>query len=85
MDQIRKGWFSELNDLWPGQCMSLEVQQVLQHTKSQYQDIVVLQTKHHGRALILDGIIQCTEHDEFAYQEMISFLPLCAHPDTVGC
>ncbi|KAJ3618387.1 hypothetical protein MTP99_006387 [Tenebrio molitor] len=81
MDQIRKGWFSELNDLWPGQCMSLEVQQVLQHTKSQYQDIVVLQTKHHGRALILDGIIQCTEHDEFAYQEMISFLPLCAHPD----
>ncbi|RZC35079.1 Spermine synth and/or Methyltransf 26 domain containing protein [Asbolus verrucosus] len=36
--------------------------------------------KHHGKALILDGIIQCTEHDEFSYQEMISFLPLCAHP-----
>lgn len=29
--------------------------------------------------MILDGIIQCTQHDEFAYQEMISFLPLCAH------
>lgn len=36
--------------------------------------------KSHGRALILDGIIQCTESDEFAYQEMISFLPLCSHP-----
>lgn len=36
--------------------------------------------KNHGKALILDGIIQCTENDEFSYQEMISFLPLCAHP-----
>lgn len=35
----------------------------------------------HGRALILDGIIQCTEKDEFSYQEMISFLPLCCHPN----
>lgn len=31
--------------------------------------------------MILDGIIQCTQRDEFAYQEMISFLPLCAHPN----
>lgn len=30
--------------------------------------------------MILDNIIQCTEKDEFAYQEMISFLPLCCHP-----
>lgn len=35
----------------------------------------------HGRALILDGIIQCTVKDEFSYQEMISFLPLCCHPN----
>ncbi|KAK4877784.1 hypothetical protein RN001_010290 [Aquatica leii] len=79
MDQIKKGYFSEKNDLWPGQCFSLEVKEVLHHEKSDFQDIVVLKTKNHGRALILDGIIQCTEHDEFAYQEMISFLPLCAH------
>lgn len=34
----------------------------------------------HGRVLILDGIIQCSLKDEFSYQEMISFLPLCCHP-----
>lgn len=28
---------------------------------------------------MLDGAIQCTEFDEFSYQEMISFLPLNAH------
>lgn len=33
----------------------------------------------HGRTLILDGIIQCTEHDEFSYQEMMALVPLCAH------
>jgi hypothetical protein len=37
--------------------------------------------KSFGRALVLDGIIQCTERDEFCYQEMISFLPLCSHPN----
>lgn len=79
MEQIKNGWFSEKNDLWPGQYFSLEVEKVLHHEKSDYQDILVIKTKSHGTTLILDGIIQCTEHDEFAYQEMISFLPLCAH------
>ena len=37
-------------------------------------------SESHGKVLVLDGIIQCTENDEFAYQEMISFLPLCSHP-----
>jgi spermidine synthase len=31
--------------------------------------------------LALDGAIQCTEKDEFSYQEMISFLPLTVHPN----
>lgn len=30
---------------------------------------------------MLDGVIQCTERDEFSYQEMISFLPLNCHPN----
>lgn len=29
----------------------------------------------------MDGIIQCTERDEFSYQEMISMLPLNSHPN----
>lgn len=31
--------------------------------------------------MVLDGVIQCTSRDEFSYQEMISFLPLCCHPN----
>ncbi|XP_071453628.1 spermidine synthase [Hetaerina americana] len=80
MDALKKGWFSEICTLWPGMCLSLEVEEILHSEKSKYQDIMVLKTKSHGRVLTLDGIIQCTEADEFSYQEMISYLPLCSHP-----
>lgn len=81
MEAIRNGWFSEISDeLWPGQCFSLKVKKVLHEEKSKYQDIKILETETFGIALILDGVIQCTERDEFSYQEMISFLPLTMHP-----
>ncbi|XP_053998880.1 spermidine synthase [Hylaeus anthracinus] len=81
MDTMKPGWFSEINDLWPGVSLSLEVVDILHRERSRYQDVMVLQTKSHGKALILDGIIQCTERDEFSYQEAIAFLPLCSHPN----
>lgn len=78
---MKPGWFSEISELWPGMALSLEVAKILHKERSQYQDVLVVETKSHGRALMLDGIIQCTESDEFSYQEMISFLPLCSHPN----
>ncbi|KAH8255032.1 hypothetical protein KR032_006213 [Drosophila birchii] len=81
MDSLTHGWFSELQaDLWPGQSFSLKVKEVIHKEKSKFQDIQIVETETYGRCLILDGIIQCTARDEFSYQEMISFLPLCAHP-----
>ena len=43
------------------------------------QDIMVFDSETYGRVLVLDGVIQLTERDEFAYQEMIAHLPLFAH------
>lgn len=37
-----------------------------------------LQSSTYGKALVLDGIVQLTEKDECAYQEMIVHLPLCS-------
>ncbi|CAL1532620.1 unnamed protein product [Lymnaea stagnalis] len=79
MNGIKEGWFSEISELWPGQCMSLEVDKVLHHEKSKYQDILVFKSKTFGNVLVLDGVIQCTEKDEFSYQEMLAHLPLCSH------
>lgn len=36
-------WFSEVNDLWPGQSFSLKVKEVVHHEKSKFQDILVLE------------------------------------------
>ncbi|CAI9731257.1 DDB1CUL4-associated and CUL4-associated factor 12-like [Octopus vulgaris] len=80
MNKLKDGWFSEVSDLWPGQCMSLEIEQVLHKEKSDFQDIMILKSKSFGTVLVLDGVIQCTERDEFAYQEMIANLPLNSHP-----
>uniref|UniRef100_A0A3Q1HIF8 Spermidine synthase n=1 Tax=Acanthochromis polyacanthus TaxID=80966 RepID=A0A3Q1HIF8_9TELE len=74
------GWFTESCALWPGQAMSLQVEEVLYNKKSKFQDVMVFKSKTYGNVLVLDGVIQCTERDEFAYQEMIANLPLCSHP-----
>ncbi|KJE94058.1 spermidine synthase [Capsaspora owczarzaki ATCC 30864] len=79
-DSIQDGWFTEKSDLWPGQGLALKVKQVLHHAKSDFQDILVFQSESYGNVLVLDGAVQVTERDEFAYQEMIAHLPLCIHP-----
>uniref|UniRef100_A0A914YRR9 Spermidine synthase n=1 Tax=Panagrolaimus superbus TaxID=310955 RepID=A0A914YRR9_9BILA len=71
----------EMGGAWPGQAFSLQIEEVLFHEKSKYQDVLVFKSKTYGNVLILDGIIQCTERDEFAYQEMLAHLPLFAHPN----
>jgi len=35
----------------------------------------------YGNVLVLDGIVNCTERDEFSYQEMLTHPALCSHPD----
>lgn len=46
--------------------------------RSEYQDVAVFKTEAFGNVLVLDGVIQCTDRDEFAYQEMLTHLPLQA-------
>ncbi|KAM7269560.1 hypothetical protein ACFE04_025057 [Oxalis oulophora] len=75
------GWFSEISPMWPGEAHSLKVEKVLFKGKSDYQDVMVFQSATYGKVLILDGVIQLTERDECAYQEMITHLPLCSIPN----
>lgn len=77
---IKDGWFSEIEDdsLWPGQKFSIKVEEVILNGKSEFQDILVFRSSTYGMVLVLDGIIQVSERDEFAYQEMISHIPLFA-------
>ncbi|KAI5118731.1 hypothetical protein M0805_000061 [Coniferiporia weirii] len=78
---IRDGWFREISSQWPGQAMTLKVNKILHVEKSLYQDVLVFESATFGNVLVLDGVIQCTERDEFSYQEMIAHLPLASHPN----
>ena len=67
--------------MWPGQAMTLKVDKVLHHEKSQYQDVLLFKSTDYGNVLVLDNVIQATERDEFSYQEMITHLALNSHPN----
>ncbi|KAL2550639.1 Spermine synthase [Forsythia ovata] len=89
---VVSGWFSELqsssdkaqkelyfhNPMWPGEAHSLKVEKILFKEKSEYQEVLVFESSIYGKVLVLDGIVQLTEKDECAYQEMITHLPLCS-------
>ncbi|XP_054159320.1 spermidine synthase-like [Oppia nitens] len=80
MDSFKKGWFTETGVLNSSTTnLSIRVDQIIHEQKSDYQNILVFQSELFGRCLVLDDAIQCTEKDEFSYQEMIAFLPLNSH------
>ncbi|NOG68807.1 polyamine aminopropyltransferase [Roseicella sp. DB1501] len=55
------------------------VSRELARVKSDFQDIMVFESETHGRVMLLDGVVQITEADEFVYQEMLAHVPLLAH------
>eukprot|EP00560_Eucampia_antarctica_P006569 CAMPEP_0197830806 /NCGR_PEP_ID=MMETSP1437-20131217/7412_1 /TAXON_ID=49252 ORGANISM="Eucampia antarctica, Strain CCMP1452" /NCGR_SAMPLE_ID=MMETSP1437 /ASSEMBLY_ACC=CAM_ASM_001096 /LENGTH=261 /DNA_ID=CAMNT_0043433423 /DNA_START=166 /DNA_END=947 /DNA_ORIENTATION=- len=61
--------------------MSLKVKEVVYHGRSEFQDILIFDSTDYGRVLVLDGVINLTERDEFTYQEMMAHVPLFSHPN----
>lgn len=47
--------------------MTLKVNKILHVEKSLYQDVLVFESETYGNVLVLDGVIQCTERDEFSW------------------
>lgn len=70
-------WFSErLHDDW-GQKM--EIKERLFTKKSPFQRIQIIETSRFGKMLVLDGIVQTNEGDEFIYHEMLTHVPILTH------
>ena len=70
-------WVNET--LYPDWGQRFRVTRELARAKSAFQDIAILETSSHGRIMLLDGVVQITEADEFVYQEMLAHVPLLAH------
>jgi spermidine synthase len=70
-------WVNET--LYPDWGQRFLVKRELARVTSAFQDIVIFESHSHGRVMMLDGVVQITEMDEFVYQEMITHVPLLAH------
>jgi spermidine synthase len=70
-------WVNE--SLYPEWGQRFRVKRALSRVRSSFQDIFVFESFTHGRVMLLDGVVQITEADEYIYQEMLAHVPLLAH------
>lgn len=69
-------WSETLYDAY-GQ--SFSVDKVYFESKTEHQHLMIFHNAMFGRVMVLDGIVQTTEKDEFIYHEMLTHVPLFAH------
>lgn len=60
--------------------LSFKVVSTLHSEQTPYQRLDVVETERFGKLLLLDGMVQTTERDEFVYHEMITHPALLTHP-----
>ncbi|NPA70270.1 MAG: polyamine aminopropyltransferase [Crenarchaeota archaeon] len=61
--------------------MIMKISKVIQQTRSQYQNIEIVELTEYGRALVLDGLVQSTEVDEHIYHESLVHPAMITHPN----
>lgn len=73
-------WFEEILEFESGRTIKIKINDLIEKYDSKFQRIEIYDTKPFGKMLVLEGIIMCTEWDEFAYHEMITHVPMFVHP-----
>lgn len=71
-------WLTEKHT--EGYSVNWKVKETLYTEQTDYQHLAVVDTHELGKALVLDGIVQTTEMDEFIYHEMIAHPAMLTHP-----
>ena len=64
--------------LYPGYSQALRIDKILYEGRTSFQEVRLIENEHFGRVLLLDGVVQTTERDEFFYHEMMLHPALCA-------
>jgi len=72
-------WFTEKQTAGVG--LTCKVRRTLHSETTPFQTLDVIETEEFGRMLVLDGMVQTTERDEFVYHEMIAHIAMQTHPN----
>lgn len=75
------GWFFEKTPMEGGFSLGAKIVEKLADERSDFQHIQIFQAEKFGKMLVLDGVIQVTESDEFSYHEMFVHVPMSVHPN----
>ncbi|OUM95858.1 MAG: spermidine synthase [Firmicutes bacterium ZCTH02-B6] len=65
----------------PAVGITCKVIRTLLDEQTDYQHMAIVETEQFGRMLLLDGMVQTTEVDEFVYHEMIVHVAMNTHPN----
>lgn len=68
-----------IETLYHGYGQAFEVEEVLYEEKTDHQHLLIFRNALFGRVMVLDGVVQTTEKDEFVYHEMLAHVPILAH------
>ncbi len=69
-----------VTEKWQDVQIQYRIQSVLYEDNSEFQHTQIVDSDRYGRMLLLDGIVQTTEKDEFIYHEMLVHVPMLSHP-----
>jgi len=64
----------------PASGIFFRAKRLLLSEKTPFQKMEIYETASHGRVLLLDGLVQTTEKDEFFYHEMLVHPAMTSHP-----
>lgn len=73
----RVEWVTEK---WPNVETRYRIKSILYDEKTEFQHLKLVDSHEFGRMLLLDGVVQTTEKDEFIYHEMMVHVPMLSHP-----
>merc|ERR1719389_281864 len=68
-------------ELEPGLRCQYRLKQILASTKSQWQNVDMVDIEPFGNTLVIDGLIQSTQCDEFVYHECLVHPAMLSHPN----
>jgi spermidine synthase len=69
--------FSET--LYDAYGQAFRIDELLHEVKTDHQHLIIFHNATFGRVMVLDGVVQTTEKDEFIYHEMLAHVPILAH------
>lgn len=68
-----------VESLYPSWGQAFQPDEVLFESQTEHQHLVIFKNQQWGTVMMLDGVVQTTEKDEFIYHEMMTHVPMFSH------